>query len=149
MSKRVKGTIALVAGAGQGIGRAVAERLAAEGAEVHAADINPGTLATLIALVGVSRHLARDADTGRLWLPSAPIVGGLAAIASLALVLSACAAAPPSPVHPPFLEPPQILEIRGPRGPHLAEAGVFADSGVNAAWSAGGVSAQLRRGWLG
>ncbi|MBL8717038.1 MAG: hypothetical protein JNL79_13635 [Myxococcales bacterium] len=47
-----------------------------------------GTLATLVALVGVSRHLARDADTGRLWLPSAPIVGGLAAIASLALVLS-------------------------------------------------------------
>jgi pyridoxal 4-dehydrogenase len=39
MSKRFEGRVALVSGAAQGIGRAVAERLGAEGATVVAADI--------------------------------------------------------------------------------------------------------------
>ncbi len=47
LTQRLTGKIALVTAAGQGIGRAVAERLVAEGAEVHAADLNAGTLATL------------------------------------------------------------------------------------------------------
>ncbi|KAA9008220.1 SDR family oxidoreductase [Histidinibacterium aquaticum] len=38
---------AVVTAAGQGIGRAVAEALVEEGAEVHASDLNPETLATL------------------------------------------------------------------------------------------------------
>ncbi len=38
------GRIALVTAAGQGIGRAVAERLARDGAEVHASDVNGGLL---------------------------------------------------------------------------------------------------------
>ncbi|PRY20871.1 2-keto-3-deoxy-L-fuconate dehydrogenase [Aliiruegeria haliotis] len=46
-STRLAGKVAVVTAAGQGIGRAVAERLLAEGAEVHASDLNPETIATL------------------------------------------------------------------------------------------------------
>ncbi|WP_337183514.1 SDR family oxidoreductase [Shinella sp.] len=44
---RLAGRVAVVTAAGQGIGRATAERLAAEGAEVHASDINADLLAGL------------------------------------------------------------------------------------------------------
>jgi 2-keto-3-deoxy-L-fuconate dehydrogenase len=47
MTGRLAGRVAVVTAAGQGIGRATAERLAMEGAEVHASDINPDLLATL------------------------------------------------------------------------------------------------------
>jgi 2-keto-3-deoxy-L-fuconate dehydrogenase len=43
-SLRLSGKVALVTAAGQGIGRAVAERLMAEGAEVHASDVNAALL---------------------------------------------------------------------------------------------------------
>lgn len=44
---RLRGLTAVVTAAGQGIGRAVAERLLAEGATVHASDLNGAALATL------------------------------------------------------------------------------------------------------
>jgi 2-keto-3-deoxy-L-fuconate dehydrogenase len=44
LRQRLAGKIAMVTAAGQGIGRAVAERLAAEGAEVHASDLNAAAL---------------------------------------------------------------------------------------------------------
>ena len=47
MSERLRGKVCLVTAAGQGIGRATAERFAAEGGEVLATDVNPTLLASL------------------------------------------------------------------------------------------------------
>lgn len=47
LPKRLTGKTAVVTAAAQGIGRAVAERLRDEGADVHASDLNGAALATL------------------------------------------------------------------------------------------------------
>ncbi len=55
MTKRIdgiKGRVALVTGAGQGIGRAIAERLAREGAHVVVNDLNPDTAAEVALQIG-------------------------------------------------------------------------------------------------
>ncbi|MCB1155781.1 SDR family NAD(P)-dependent oxidoreductase, partial [bacterium] len=46
-TRRLAGKTAIVTAAAQGIGRAVCERLLAEGAQVHASDLNGEGLATL------------------------------------------------------------------------------------------------------
>ncbi|MGI8616322.1 MAG: SDR family NAD(P)-dependent oxidoreductase [Actinomycetota bacterium] len=48
----IDGRVALVTGAGQGMGRAIAERLATEGAKVAANDLNPETAAATAEAVG-------------------------------------------------------------------------------------------------
>lgn len=58
---RLAGRVAVVTAAGQGIGRAVAERLIAEGAEVHASDIDAELLAGLGA-ASTRRLDATDCD---------------------------------------------------------------------------------------
>ena len=62
---RLAGKVAVVTAAGQGIGRAIAERLGAEGAEVHASDINPllltGLQAAATAALDATDHAAVQA----------------------------------------------------------------------------------------
>jgi 2-keto-3-deoxy-L-fuconate dehydrogenase len=57
MGARLSGKKALVTAAGQGIGRAVAEAFAAEGAQVIATDINRDALAELARLPGIVTHV--------------------------------------------------------------------------------------------
>ena len=67
MAGRVDGKIALVTGAGSGLGRATAKLLAAEGAMVIATDINPTTAQETVDMIGGNaRALEQDvADEGR------------------------------------------------------------------------------------
>lgn len=62
MANRLQGKRVLVTAAGQGIGRATALAMAAEGAEVFATDVNPETLATLEA-DGVTTFVLDVRDT--------------------------------------------------------------------------------------
>lgn len=66
MTGRVAGKIALVTGAGLGLGRASARRLAAEGAFVICADIDAGLAAEAAAEVG-GRALAQDVSSLDDW----------------------------------------------------------------------------------
>ena len=59
MSRRLEGKVALVTAAASGIGRASAERFAAEGATVHAVDIDETCLASL---AGCSLHVSDLTD---------------------------------------------------------------------------------------
>ena len=68
---RVAGKVALVTGAGQGIGRACAELLAREGAQVAAADINAENIALVADAIeqagGEALALALDVTDEAAW----------------------------------------------------------------------------------
>jgi 2-keto-3-deoxy-L-fuconate dehydrogenase len=66
LTRRLAGSVALVTAAGQGIGRAIAERLMAEGAEVHASDLNAALLDDLGA-ASVTGLDATDAAAVNNW----------------------------------------------------------------------------------
>lgn len=55
--ERLTGKTALITAAGQGIGRATAERMAAEGAAVIATDVNPALVAELAKIPGIEAHV--------------------------------------------------------------------------------------------
>nr|WP_216654744.1 SDR family oxidoreductase [Pseudogemmobacter hezensis] len=67
----MQGRIAVVTAAGQGIGRAVAERLAAEGATVYASDLNETALSTLDCAT-TRRVDATDPAAIAAWLQDIP-----------------------------------------------------------------------------
>jgi 2-dehydro-3-deoxy-L-fuconate 4-dehydrogenase len=61
MSRRLDGKIAVVTAAGQGIGKASAERLASEGARVFATDINSNALSSFTACETFALDVTHDA----------------------------------------------------------------------------------------
>src|SRR3979411_1763772 len=60
MSNRLEGKVALVTAAGQGIGRAIAEKFAAEGAKLIATDLDPNKLQGLRGKLRKLDVLTRD-----------------------------------------------------------------------------------------
>lgn len=62
MSGRLAGKTALITGAGQGIGRAIAEAFSNEGARVIASDINAAALQTVAAELGVETTILDVTD---------------------------------------------------------------------------------------
>jgi len=77
--KEERGRVAIVTGAGNGIGRSIALRLAVEGWQVFAADIDAAALnrlAETAGITGVKTDVSREADIRRLLAKAAAAGGG-------------------------------------------------------------------------
>jgi 3-oxoacyl-[acyl-carrier protein] reductase len=84
---RLAGQRALVTGAGQGIGRAIATRLAAEGARVACVDIDPATLGDLPAdWLGITADVRDEAAVERAVQQAEAAFGGLDTIVANAAI---------------------------------------------------------------
>lgn len=92
----LQGRVALVTGAGSGIGAAVARRMAAEGAAVVAADVHPERTAELAADLGpavtpVGADVSEEEDVRRA-VETAEALGGLEILVNVAGIGSTTAA---------------------------------------------------------
>lgn len=87
---RLVGRKALVTGAGRGLGRAIAERLAREGADVAVADINGEAAAATAALVEAQgrRGLALTADVARVEAAQAMVAAAAHGLGGLDILIN-------------------------------------------------------------
>ena len=96
-SERLKERVALVTGAGQGLGEALARRLAAEGAAVAVADLNGDAAETVAAslreagarALGVRANVTDEADVAAMVHTVVEGLGGLDILVANAGVLKA------------------------------------------------------------
>ncbi|HEX5319817.1 MAG TPA: glucose 1-dehydrogenase [Stellaceae bacterium] len=80
--------IVLVTGAGAGIGKAIAQAMAAEGATVAAADIDPAAAQATVAAIGGNRALAIQADCGDVASIDAMVAQTVAAFGRLDVIVN-------------------------------------------------------------
>jgi len=72
---KLEGRVAIVTGAGQGIGRAIAEKLRAEGASVVVADKNPETAEKTATEIGGTAHVTDVSDPDQVSALVAAVIG--------------------------------------------------------------------------
>lgn len=75
MAQRLQGKTAFITAAGQGIGRACALAMAAEGAQVVATDRDPALLAALPALPGLQTRVLDVLDKAAIWALAGEFAG--------------------------------------------------------------------------